>query len=397
MKMKITIICFILLLFLIVGVTSAANNDNNETLQMKESMNDELVKVAIKDTNTYVSKSVEIDGKMDSTPKNVSKSFFNSLSPVKKLNVKISAPNVKMYYKDGSKFKITLKNSLNQVLAFKAVKIQINKQNYLRFTDAKGTATLNLNLKSGTYKVFTLFNGNSFYYQKNVTSTITVQSTIKCGDFSKYYKNELAYSSIFYDSKGKVLKNTKINFKLNSKTYTVKTDIKGVAKLAINLKPGKYNISVINAKTSESISKTVTIKNLIITKDVTMTSKDGSKYTVKLLKSNGKVAPYTKFKLNLNGKVIYEKTDKNGICNVKLNLNAGKYSVSVQYQGITNINKIIVNAILNQINNIKNALTVKKSVQLFNVKSENKIIDVNHYIINNGFILKNQGTTTMMS
>ena len=393
MKMKITIICFILLLFLVVGTTSAANN-NNETLQMKETTNDDVVKLALNDTNDFVSKSIEIEGKVESTPKNTTKTILNSLLPAtKKLDVKINAPNVNMHYKDGSKFKITLKNSLNQVLAFKAVKIQINGQSYLKFTDAKGTATLNLNLKSGTYKVFTLFNGNSLYYKRNVTSTVTIQSTIKCGDLSKYYKNNLAYSSTFYDSKGKVLKNTNIKFNINSKTYTVKTDIKGVAKLAINLKPGKYSISVINAKTSESIKKTVTVKSLIITKDVTMTAKDGSKYTVKLLKSNGKAAPYTTFKLNLNGKIIYEKTDKNGICNVKLNLSAGKYSVSVQYEGITNINKIIVNKIVNTLTNIKKILNIKKSPQ----PSKLNVVEVNPFIIDNGMLLKNRESTTLMS
>ena len=368
------------------GTCFASDNDN-ETLQLtKESDSNEIIKVENNNSAEIVSKNVKINDKVEITSKNTSSSILNPI--IQKINVNIIAPNVKMNYKDGSKFKITLKDVKNKLLTKTAVKIQINGQTYTKITDNTGTASLSLNLKSGTYKVITTFLGNNYYYNKSVTSSVEVKSTIKCGDFSKFYKNDLAYSSTFYDSKGKILKNTAIKFSLNKKTYSVKTNVNGIAKLSIDLKPGKYSISISNPKTSESISKTVTIKSLIQTKDITMTAKDGSKYTVKLFKSNGKVAPYTSFKVNLNGKVYYEKTNKDGVKNIKLDLKSGKYSISVHYQGLTNVNKIIVN----KLKTIIQALSpIKKSIFKNLIKSpviSNNFVNPND--LNNQYLLHNR-------
>ena len=408
--MKINLICFVLLLFLLVGVSSAADSDN-ETLQYRDvssqgddlsvDTNDDsnvlkksiesdntdsvcLKNLEINNTNQVVAKTVNIDNKLESTNKTTTKIIIPYL--IEKIKVKLFAPNVKMHYNDGSKFKITLKDAKNKLLTKTKVNIQINGKTYTQITDNKGVASLSLNLKSGTYKVITTFLGSKYYYNRSITSNVEVKSTIKCGDFTKFYKNNLAYSSTFYDSKGKVLKNTAIKFNLNKRTYSVKTDVNGVAKLSVDLKPGLYNISVINTKTSESITKTVTIKNLIQTKDVTVTAKDGSKYSVKLYKSNGKAASFTKFKVNLNGKVYYEKTDKNGIGTIKLNLNAGKYSIAIQYNGITNINKIMVNkikSVLDYLNPFKKA-TLKSSEKLSKSNIiQNDFNNKNPYLVNN--------------
>ena len=403
MNVKLSIICFILLLFLIIGGVSAQDNDN-ETLPISKDLDSQdVIKIENKTPDEIVSKNVESNSIVETTNKNVSSSILTPV--VAKLAVNILAPNIKMHYKDGTKFKITLKDAKKTLLKNTKVKIQINGQTYTKITDKEGSAYLNLNLKSGTYKVLTTFAGNKYYYNKSVSSTVEVKSTIKCGDMTKFYKNNLAYSSTFYDSKGKILKNTVIKFSLNKKTFSVKTNVNGVAKLAIDLKPGKYSISISNPKTSESISKTVTINSLIQTKDITMTAKDGSKYSVKLFKSNGKAAPYTSFKVNLNGKVYYEKTNKNGVATIKLDLNAGKYSISVHYQGLTNVNKIIVNKItniLNYLNPLKKVTaktSVKSAVISDNLVSPNDLNN-NQYLLHNlDLAFKNQmnSKTTLIS
>jgi hypothetical protein len=43
-----------------------------------------------------------------------------------KINVKISAPDVKMHYKDGSKFTVTVKDALNKAVKKAKVKITID-------------------------------------------------------------------------------------------------------------------------------------------------------------------------------------------------------------------------------------------------------------------------------
>ena len=142
------------------------------------------------------------------------------------------------------------------------------------------------------------------------------------------------------------MKDTAIKFKLNSKTHSVKTNSKGVAKLDINLNPGKYSIISQNLKTSESITKTITIKSLIETKDLTMNFEDGSKFIVKIFNSNGKASPNKKVTIKVNGKSYTKTTDKSGTISLPINLPIGKYTITTEYDGLKSTNKITVNKII---------------------------------------------------
>lgn len=143
-----------------------------------------------------------------------------------------------MYYKDGSKFKATVKNKNKKAITKAKVDFTVNGKVYNKKTDSKGDAYLTISsLKSGNYPIKIRFAGTTKYTAISKKSTITVKSTIKSNDFKKYYKNTSPYTSKFYNQKGNILKNKAVKFKLNKKHYTVKTDKKGVGKLPINLKP----------------------------------------------------------------------------------------------------------------------------------------------------------------
>ncbi|WP_407377182.1 Ig-like domain-containing protein [Methanobrevibacter sp.] len=312
---------------------SAAQNEN-ETLEtiLQPDPSEDLCKV-----------SVESDVEKLRTENNPEK--LSATQKATKKKITMNAPNVKMYYKDGSKFTVTLKYQ-KMLIGNAKVKINIDGNTYTKTTDKKGTASINLNLKSGTYTVLSTCDGNSEFASVSAKSTVTIKSTVKCSDYSKYYKNTGKYTATFYDKKGKVLKNTAIKFKINSKTYTVKTDSKGVAKLAIDLKPNKYTISVTNSKTSESISKTVTIKSLIVTNDLTFKEGKKGKFNVKILNSNGKVEANKKVTIKVNGKTYSKITNKNGIATLELSLNPGSYSITTQYSGLKSTNMVTVTKII---------------------------------------------------
>ena len=53
------------------------------------------------------------------------------------------------------------------------------------------------------------------------------------------------YQLTLKNSNGKVLANQKIIIKVNKKSYTVKTNSKGVAKVKLKLKKGTYKIQMI--------------------------------------------------------------------------------------------------------------------------------------------------------
>ncbi len=326
MNKKINLICFILLLFFLICGVSAADCEN-ETLDKIEQSD------PIPDLCQPIDEKLELSNEENEKLEAVE---------VTKEKVSLTAPNVKMYYKDGSKFTVTLKDKNKKAINKAKVKISINGNTYNKVTDTKGTASINLNLKSGSYSVTTTFAGTKLYESKSLKSTVTVKSTIKCSDLTKYYKNTASYYSTFYDKKGKLLKTTAVKIKLNGKTYSIKTNSKGVAKQSINLKPGKYSVTSINSKTSESTTKTVTIKTLIITNDLKFKESDTGSFNVKILNSNGKASPNKKVTLKFNGKTYTKTTDKNGNANLKIKLSAGTYGITTEFEDIKSTNRITV-------------------------------------------------------
>ena len=356
MNIKLNTICFIILLFLFVGVASAADSSNETFTQTIEQPDDEICQMssdlqddvmASNENNEKLEKSElsenTLEAKVNDTPKleAIKSKVTNKITAVK-TKVTLKAPNVKMHFNDGSKLTITLKDKSKKAIAKAKVKIQILDKTYTKTTDSKGKASLSLNLNPGTYTATITYDGSKKHYGQLAKSTITVKSTVKSKGLTKFYTNKAAHYSTFYDKKGKLLKNTAVKFKLNGKTYSVKTNKKGVAKLAVDLKPGIYPIYSINPKTSETIVNMATIKSLIETCDLAMSENDGSKFTVKVLNCYGKLSPNKKVTLNVNGKTYTPISDSKGIATQAIDLPAGKYIITTEYAGIKNTNQITV-------------------------------------------------------
>lgn len=337
MNKKTNALCFIFLLLFLISAASAADSENETLKQIQPNPTDDLGAVNVENSETQ----------------NMEKLSESQQTEKKKVTLK--APDVKMYYKDGSKFTATLKYK-KKVIGNAKIKIQINGKTYTKTTDSKGKASINLNYKSGTYDVLSVCKGNDEFEGATAKSTVTIKSTLKCGNYSKYYQNSGKYTSTFYDHKGKPLKNTAVKFKLNKKTTTVKTNANGVAKLAIDLKPGKYSVTIKNPKTSESLTKTITIKSLIEAKDLTFNETQKSKFKVKILNSQGKASANKKVTFKLNGKTYTKTTNKKGIATLDLSLDYGKYTLTTQYLGLTSKNKITVNKLIKPVNFIHSTL-----------------------------------------
>ena len=359
MNIKINTICFIILLFLLIGVASATSNDN-ETLKQTIEQPDEDISQKSVDNYDTLKASNENNDKLElslNTTEKLGKSLVDTGKLEKSKEVRetlklsisktsIKSSDMKIHYKDGSKFTVTLKDSSKKAVKKAKVSFTINEKTYTKTTDSKGKASLTLNLNSGKYTITTSFQGSSKYYASFVKNTITVKSTIKSKNLEKYYKNKAAFYSTFYDKKGKLLKDTAVKFKINSKTYSVKTNKKGVAKLSIDLKPGFYGIHSINSKTSETAFNIIKIYSLLETKDMTMNESDKSKFSVKLLNSNGKVSPNKIVTIKVNGKTYSPKSNTQGIASQVIDLPAGKYSITTEYEGLKNTNTLIVNKVL---------------------------------------------------
>ena len=165
---------------------------------------------------------------------------------------------------------------------------------------------------------------------------------IKSSDLTKFYKASKQFKVRVYGADGKLIAGKNVKFVINKKTYYGKTDNKGYAVLNKNLKPGKY--SVTTQYGSVKVKNKITIKPTLITKNVNKKVKKAGKFTVKVVKSNGKAYPKRTVKVKFLGNTYKIKTNNNGIATLKLskNLKIGKYTIKTTYNGLTNTNKIIV-------------------------------------------------------
>lgn len=96
----------------------------------------------------------------------------------------LEAENVVMYYKDGTRFAVVLKDIGGNPLANMNVTISINGRDYIRQSDENGTASIAINLDSKNYTVVTTFGGTSKYFGTSINNTVSILSTIISKDNS---------------------------------------------------------------------------------------------------------------------------------------------------------------------------------------------------------------------
>lgn len=205
---------------------------------------------------------------------------------VKKATGKFSASKVTAYHKDGKTFivKLTNKNT-NKAMYGAKVLLKIypaNSKSYyiLRgYTGADGKLRLNLDsFKPGTYKVEVGSSETKNYVAAKLTSQFVIKKTsakitaskVNASEgANKYFKVTVKNTAtkkavIDVALKVKVTGKIKATGKSFSKTYTIKTNAKGIAQLSTkSLKAGTYNAVVTSGDkycTAKSVSAKITIK-----------------------------------------------------------------------------------------------------------------------------------------
>ena len=230
----------------------------------------------------------------------------------------------------------------NESLANKTVTFSVNNVMYSNVTDSSGVVSFNLNLNPGTYQIRASFLGDSTHESSSLTSNVQVMPTIKASDVTKYYKGSAKYTATFYDSYGKLLKNTLVNVTVNGKVYSKKTNSKGCVNMDVNLKPGTYKIVSLNPVTGYSITTNFKVLPTITASDVKNVAGDSKKFTAKFLKSNGKALANRYVKFKLNGNTYKVKTNSYGQAKLALNkLKKGTYKViSYNNDGFSKTNTV---------------------------------------------------------
>ena len=244
----------------------------------------------------------------------------------------LETENVVMYYKNGTRFVVVLKDIDGNPLANMNVTISINGRDYIKQTDENGTAFMSLNLDSKNYTVVTTFNGTSKYFGTSANNTVSILPTIISKNIVKYYRNGTQFYATVLDFNGNPLANTTVMFNINGVFYNKTTDENGTAKLNIWLRPGKYIITIFNLVTGEQAGNNVTVLSKIVENyDLVKYYKNASKFSVKILDSQGYPVEGTIVTFNINGVFYYKETDSNGIASLAINLRPGKYVITTMY------------------------------------------------------------------
>ena len=147
-------------------------------------------------------------------------------------------------------------------------------------------------------------------------------------DIVKMYQNDTQFYAAFLGEHAKPLTNTNVNFNIHGVFYTKQTNESGVAKLNINLNPGKYIITAYNNVTGEEEGFNITVKSLIETNDLTKYYLNTSQFEAKVYNKNGSLVTNKEVIFNIND-VIYTKTsDENGTVKLSINLRPGNYIIT---------------------------------------------------------------------
>lgn len=181
---------------------------------------------------------------------------------VKKATGKFTAKKLKTYYKSSKKFTIKLTNTkLNKAIynGNVLIKIYINKNQYYKVlakTNIDGLISFSIPYKPGKYRVVISSNDKGYSAKKITRQVIITKAPVKISPSkfkAKSGKKLKIKVSNKYTKKG--VKGLKLKVKVKGKTYTIKSNKKGIAYLKIKQKPGKYKV-VINTKSAYFTAKT---------------------------------------------------------------------------------------------------------------------------------------------
>ncbi|MBP3791796.1 MAG: hypothetical protein ILA26_07190 [Methanobrevibacter sp.] len=264
--------------------------------------------------------------------------YFSSdlKSNVTVLSTIVSANEVKTL---NSQYQFKLLDNYGNPLKNANVTLSLNSKDYNLNTDENAIAWINIDLTPGNYviEIVNPLNGEMKSQNITVIKRITENKAV-----TMYYGAGSSYKVRVFDDNGNAVKNLKVKFTVNGKTYYRYTDSNGYASLKISLKPNKYTITA--EYKGFKVSNKITVKSTIITKDKTVKKGKTIKFKAKLLNSKGKILKNKKITFKFKGKTYKVKTNKKGIATLKITkkYKVGKYTISSKYGKLTIKNKITI-------------------------------------------------------
>lgn len=227
---------------------------------------------------------------------------------------------------DGKQYVATFFDKNGDALSNRNVEVIINGVKYAEKTDDFGEIGLNMEFAPKNYLV-TVINPATGEYAENTVKVLSPINENK--DLTMYFGSGKYYKVRIIGVGGKVVGAGKlVKFKVNGKTYNVRTDKNGYASLKINLNPKKYTITA--EYKGFKVSNKLTVKPVLTAKNVSKKSKKVT-FQAKLVNTKGKPLAGKKITFKFKGKKYVAKTNSKGLATIKLTLKPGSYKIYSSY------------------------------------------------------------------
>ena len=263
----------------------------------------------------------------------------------------ILANDVVKFFRNGTQYCAKFLDGCGSPLVNASVIFNINGVFYKKQTDDNGMAKLNINLRPGVY-ILTAMHPDALMYGSN----ITVLSTILANDVVKFFRNGTQYCAKFLDGCGSPLVNASVTFNINGVLYKKQTDYEGVARLNINLFPGKYILTAMHPD-GLMYGYNITVLSTIHGDDIVKFFRNGTQYCAKFLDGCGSPLVNASVIFNINGVFYKKQTDDNGMARLNINLFPGEYiltAIHLNGEEKANIIKVLTTISAEDISLIEN-------------------------------------------
>ena len=263
----------------------------------------------------------------------------------------IQANDVVKFFRNGTQYCAKFLDGCGSPLVNASVIFNINGVFYKKQTDDNGMAKLNINLRPGVY-ILTAMHPDALMYGSN----ITVLSTILANDVVKFFRNGTQYCAKFLDGCGSPLVNASVTFNINGVLYKKQTDYEGVARLNINLFPGKYILTAMHPD-GLMYGYNITVLSTIHGDDIVKFFRNGTQYCAKFLDGCGSPLVNASVIFNINGVFYKKQTDDNGMAKLNINLFPGEYiltAIHLNGEEKANIIKVLTTISAEDISLIEN-------------------------------------------
>ena len=153
-------------------------------------------------------------------------------------------------------------------------------------------------------------------------NTQNIKLTVE--NLEKYYGGSEKLNATLKDGAGNPIANKTITFTINGQKYNRTTNSNGIASLAINLRPGVYDVTAMYD--NMSVYSNVVVKTTIESKNLVKMYQNGTQFFATFLGTDGKpLANNTKVTFNINGVFYTRQTNENGVARLNINLRPGEY------------------------------------------------------------------------